>query len=492
MGSRDQHRNSIPHRQAGPTRSPAELIVLTHGAHTAIETATVRESVSAHTRLAALLPQGAQVSRVFGPANRVRNRLAGTAAEPSGGEFLNYFSIRGLDTGLTELADQLRVDDTVAAAYVKPPAEPPLAPSMTGAVADIAARALTEPPAVTPDFAVRQGYLAAAPDGVDAHWAWSRPGGRGAGVRVIDVEGAWQFSHEDLLDNQGGVIGGEPSPDLGWRNHGTAVAGQISADVNEFGVTGIAPEAGIRAVSIFGTGSAAAIRAAADALHSGDILLIELHRPGPRFDYSGRPDQRGYIAIEWWPDDWAAIRYAVSRGVVVVEAAGNGGEDLDAALYDDRPAEFPASWRNPFRGDTADSGAIVVGAGAPPPGTHGRDHGPARSRLEFSNFGARIDAQGWGREVTTTGYGDLQGGADEDLWYSDTFSGTSSASPIVVGALACYQGILAASGKRATPEQLRARLRATGSPQTDAPGRPVAQRIGNLPDVRAMAGGAGF
>ncbi|MEK8170065.1 hypothetical protein NKH77_10840 [Streptomyces sp. M19] len=43
------------------------------------------------------------------------------------------------------------------------------------------------------------------------------------------------------------------------------------------------------------------------------------------------------------------------------------------------------------------------GAGAPPPGTHGRDHGPDRSRLEFSNYGMRLDAQGWGREVTTTG-----------------------------------------------------------------------------------------
>ena len=48
-----------------------------------------------------------------------------------------------------------------------------------------------------------------------------------------------------------------------------------------------------------------------------------------------------------------------------------------------------------------------------PPGTHGRNHGADRSRLDFSNYGALIDAQGWGREVTTCGYGDLQGGANE-------------------------------------------------------------------------------
>src|SRR6185295_8066520 len=93
------------------------------------------------------------------------------------------------------------------------------------------------------------------------------------------------------------------------------------------------------------------------------------------------------------------------------------------------------------------SGAILVGAGAPPPGTHGRNWGADRSRLDFSNYGAAVDAQGWGREVTATGYGDLQGGGNTNLWYTDTFSGTSSASPIVTGALACTQGVLRARGR---------------------------------------------
>jgi hypothetical protein len=54
--------------------------------------------------------------------------------------------------------------------------------------------------------------------------------------------------------------------------------------------------------------------------------LIELHRSGPRFNFQIRQDQRGYIAIEWWDDDFVAVRYASSRGVIVVEAAGNGAE----------------------------------------------------------------------------------------------------------------------------------------------------------------------
>ncbi|MFI7000737.1 S8 family serine peptidase [Nocardia sp. NPDC050175] len=458
-----------------------ELIVVTHGADTTLTPSALDDSLSTEARLTALLPTGGRLARIFGPVNRLHGRVAGTPHESVAAQYLRYFAVRGVTEGLTDIAARLREDDAVDGAYLKPPAEPPIAPD--GTAYSVAADA----PPVTPNFEARQGYLDAAPQGIDARWAWTVPGGRGQGVRVIDVEGAWRFTHEDLLANQGGVIGGDPSPDLGWRDHGTAVAGEISGDVNAFGITGIAPDALLRAVSIFGPGSAAAIRTAADALAAGDVILLELHRPGPRFNYAGRADQAGYIAIEWWPDDLAAIRYAVGRGVIVVEAGGNGAEDLDAALYDTRPGDFPTSWRNPFRGGAADTGAIIVGAGAPPSGFHGRDYGPGRSRLDFSNFGSRVDAQAWGREVTTTGYGDLQGGSDEDLWYTDVFSGTSSASPIVTGTVASYQGISTAAGQRRTPAEVRARLRATGSPQTSAPGRPASQRIGNLPDLKAMA-----
>lgn len=458
---------------------PGELIVVTVATGPEITPIALRETRSVRSRVDELLPTTAHLVPIFGPGNRLAGRLADTAQAPVAGEYLRYYSVHGELGDLGELAHRLREDDTVAAAYVKPAAEPPLAPLAQNSVAPSA-------PAVTPDFRAGQGYLDAAPTGIDAVWAHDRPGGLGTGVRVIDVEGAWRFTHEDLRQNQGGVIGGTASADLGWRNHGTAVAGEISGDLNAVGVTGIAPGAHIRAISIFGTGSATAIRSAADALDPGDIVLIELHRPGPRFDYRGAADQRGYIPVEWWPDDFAAIRYAVARGIIVVEAAGNGGDNLDDAVYDTRPGDFPVGWHNPFRAGSADSGAILVGAGAPPPGTHGRDHGPARSRLDFSNHGARLDAQGWGREVTTTGYGDLQGGPDEDLWYTDRFSGTSSASPIVVGAIAAYQGMRALGPGRASPDQIRTMLRATGSAQTAAPGRPLTQRIGTLPDLRAM------
>jgi hypothetical protein len=429
----------------------------------------------------------ARIRPLFGTsAERVRAAPSAPAAAPEvqAPDLSVYYRVEADEEQLEALARQLAEDDAVEAAYVKPPVEPAVAAAEINRME----AAPEMPPPRTPDFTSRQGYLDRAPVGIDARLAWTQAGGEGAEVRVIDIEGAWRFTHEDLLRNQGGAIGGAQSTALVWRNHGTAVIGEFAGDRNTFGVTGICPLANVRAISVFDTGSAAAIRQAANALRPGDIILIELHRPGPRFDFKSRYDQRGYIAIEWWPDDFDAILYATERGIIVVEAAGNGGEDLDDPGYDTPgTAAFPAGWANPFHRGGRDCGAILVGAGAPPPGTHGRSHGPDRSRLDFSNFGAAVDAQGWGSEVATTGYGDLQGGPNEDEWYTDEFGGTSSASPIVVGALGSLQGILRARGAPpVTPPQARQLLRTTGSPQQDAPGRPATQRIGSRPDLARL------
>lgn len=423
-------------------------------------------------------------------------RAGGADEAPRDGELLadmsRCYHVEAAENRLDALARELAALPGVEAAYVKPAAElaavrtPPQAAAPARESLEPAALSLNkmvpraeEPPA-TADFTARQGYLGPAPAGIDAQYAWTVPGGRGGGVRVIDCEWGWRFTHEDLLVNQGGVVIGTASTDT---NHGTAVLGEISGDANAYGITGIAPDATVYGAA-FSMATSAVIQQAADRLGRGDLILLEIHRPGPRATGAG---QQGYIAVEWWPDDYLAIRYAVNRGVIVVEAAGNGAQNLDDPVYDTPAAGFPAWWRNPFRRSPLDSGAIIAGAGAPPPGTHGRDWGPDRSRLDFSNYGNCVDAQGWGREVTSTGYGDLQGGSAEDLWYTDQFSGTSSASPIVVGALACVQGALRGAGRvTLSPGRARDMLRSTGSPQQDAPGRPRTQRIGARPSLRQL------
>ncbi|MDP2344120.1 MAG: S8 family serine peptidase [Deltaproteobacteria bacterium] len=319
-------------------------------------------------------------------------------------------------------------------------------------------------PIKTPSYDARQGYLGA----IHVEAAWRLPGGRGQGVQLADVEGDWNAKHEDTAP-QTHVAGRKMG--RSWSPHGTAVLGVVAAKDNGVGMTGIAPEiARIFTASLGNIGAARALHEAAKALSPGDVLIVELHGPGPNSKGRG---QQGYVAMEWWQPEYEAIKWATTKGVVVVEAAGNGSEDLDAKVYRDR-----------FNREFRDSGAILVGAGAPD-----GDGVPARSRLGFSNFGSRLDVQGWGGSVATLDYGDLQGCSDASRKYTARFSGTSSASPVVAGAAVVVQGAYAAKkGARLSPIELRSVLTVTGQQQTSSSTAPSKQHIGPLPDVaRALS-----
>ena len=202
-----------------------------------------------------------------------------------------------------------------------------------------------------------------------------------------DVEGGWNARHEDLPGDAHHARRRQArSTDAGWRAHGTAVLGEVVGRDNGKGVIGIAPdvERVVHVVDRPVESVADAIDAAAEKLRAGDVLLIELQGVGPR----GR-----YVPVEYWDDNYDAIRAATDRGVVVIEAAGNGGEDLDRSAYKTQARSRAGR----------DSGAIMVGAGGPP-----RAGFTDRARLDFSNYGSRVDVQGWGRRVATLDYGDLQ------------------------------------------------------------------------------------
>jgi subtilisin family serine protease len=416
-----------------------------------------------------------------------------------------YHVTPGPDMSLGELAESLLGEESVAGAYVRPPAALPAKAAEVWQF-NLNPAAPPQPPAAPPgkpDFTGRQNYLGPAPEGIDAKYAWNLPGGTGAGIEILDLEWGWRFTHEDLGVCQSGVVAGDRSDDVDLENHGTAVIGILSGDHNQYGINGICPDALVGGVSLISMSPVTAIWVAANHLRPGDIMLLEMHFPGPNSIVDGVPfrenkEQLGYIPIEWWEDGLNVIRYAVSRGIIVVSAAGNGRENLDSASYDTFRG-FTNSWMNPFNSDNPNSGAIMVGAGNPPNGTHGRIHTlhkiygehedyEDRARCEFSNYGERIDAQGWGWEVTTTGYGDTSQGTDRDKWYTDGFCGTSSAAPIVAGALACVQGILLNEEgmNLLSPAAARMVLRDTGSPQVDADRRPAGQRIGNRPNLREL------
>lgn len=325
-------------------------------------------------------------------------------------------------------------------------------------------------PAASPNMEPCQGYLYSAPDGIAAPVSWEYWGGKGEGVSVCDIEGGWDLDHEDLprITHLGGTILGND-----WKDHGTAVLGEIVAKQNRFGASGIAPKARPKVHSFMIGGlenPARAIVNSTKKLKAGDVILIELQAP--------HPDTGEYVALQFWDDTFSAIKAAVAKGIVVVEAAGNGGQDFQAAVY------AGSNLRK-------DAGAIVVGAGVPPTnfydhstgsGTRYTKMGVPRSRTWFSNHGKIVNVQGWGEHVTTLGYGDAQGGPRSKL-YTHRFSGTSSASPIVTGAVACLQGIAKWAGAPFTPAEVRSLLIRTGTPQADDPVHPKSQHIGPLPNL---------
>lgn len=331
--------------------------------------------------------------------------------------------------------------------------------------------------ASVPNFVSNQGYLLEAPTGVGALVLHEVEGVRGHGVRIVDIEYDFNADHEDLPHVA--KIGGQPFTAFG-DDHGTAVLGQLGALDNEFGVTGLAPDSELmfhyahNTQGVWSVG--AAVIGSLSHINPGDIIVIEQQIQGPNYD-SESVGQYGLVPVEWFRPWYEDIVFAVEWGAIVIMAAGNGNQDLDGPEY-----STGNSAHYPFRPEN-DSGAIIVGAGAAPATFGGWD--VARSRLWFSNYGSRVNLQGWGRSVATTGYGDAYDQEDPNLHFTLSFSGTSSATPIVAGAAALVQSWLLKQGKPVlTSGEMRDLLRSTGSSQQSGI-YDTQQNIGPLPDAVA-------
>ncbi|MCP4568280.1 MAG: S8 family serine peptidase, partial [FCB group bacterium] len=333
---------------------------------------------------------------------------------------------------------------------------------------------------IPPDYESTQGYLDPAvsvPSGISAEYVWNLFGGVGGGVTVCDLEYGWNYAHADITMLPGSQINPYTIyiPSGMDDRHGTAVVGEMVSDSNGWGTTGICFGALLKTCGTYYDDPLygytvwnvpGAITIAASALSPGDVILIE-----HQWDYYGG---NTFVPIEWWTDSspnpqtfnpcYAAITNAIALGINVVEAGGNGNVNTDGMAW------------------YGNSGAIIVGAGGAAPGPNSD-----RQRLSFSSYGSRFNLQGWGENVVTagdTGTIPLYKAEGKNYWYTNSFSGTSSASPIVAGAAACCVGYWTGLGWPATlltPNLLRNTLITTGTPQDFS----VAGNIGPRPNLRA-------
>ncbi|WP_437912650.1 S8 family serine peptidase [Sorangium sp. So ce302] len=360
----------------------------------------------------------------------------------------------GSRSELVELVEALNAHPSVEIAYAQP--KPELAAAPPEASADLVAL-----DANTPDFTSLQGYVANDANGMGVTVARSLPGGRGENVQIIDVEQHWVPDHEDLP----APFFYAPAANPGNATHGTAVAGVMVGQENGFGVTGVAPLSGVGYASWVDIGVGPAIALAAAQLDPGDVVLIEVHASGPTtVSCSCNHGQCNYVPMEFFSAEFDAIQTATANGIIVVEAAGNGSVDLDDPTYG---GVFDRSVR--------DSGALMVGASL----------STSRSPTCYSNTGDRVDVHAWGENVVTTGgagelYSGTLGARDT---YTAGFSGTSSASAVVSGAVAVVQSVAQQAAGPLTPQQLRDLLVNSGKPQQGE----LSREMGPLPDVAAAA-----
>ena len=261
-----------------------------------------------------------------------------------------------------------------------------------------------------------------AAEDLDMTQVWNSLGARGEGIRVAVVDDGLEVTHDDLAPNvvegasynyisDGSWKRGSPWPmpcDAG-QSHGTNVAGVIGArDSNGIGVRGVAPRTSLVGYNALQTGNSA------DAL---DAMVRDQDKNHIYNNSWGASDDGLFNA----PTDGATHAKTIRNGLdngrnklgsIFTFAAGNGAEYGDYSVLD---------------GNASVLGALPVCA-----------TDASGKRAAYSEPGPNLlvcaPSSGTGQKtasnlpsVSTTG---LQNA------YSDEFSGTSAATPMISGVVA--------------------------------------------------------
>ncbi len=249
---------------------------------------------------------------------------------------------------------------------------------------------------------------------------------KGGGVRIAIVDDGLEVTHEDLAPNVDLLNDydfngddNDPSPDVD-DFHGTACAGVAAAAQGVIGVSGVAPAAtlvGLRLISAPTTDDVEA-----DAFRfKKDIIAVKSNSWGP-YDGAFGTGGPGVLSLAAMED--AVTTGREGKGTVFLWAAGNGNGSGDDSNFD--------GWAN-------SRFAIAVSAI--------NDKGKSSY---YSEPGANIlvcaPSSGGKQGITTTdrtadlGYNDGESTVEfpdyTNTNYTNTFGGTSSATPAVAGVVA--------------------------------------------------------
>jgi subtilisin family serine protease len=242
-----------------------------------------------------------------------------------------------------------------------------------------------------------------------------------------DVHG-WDFAHHD----------NNPTPSDGIENsHGTHVAGIIAAEQNNsVGISGVCPDCQIMALR-FGSASGLSLSKEIAAIHyaannGADVINLSIGSP------------------VWSPAERTAIQQAGRKGVLVVAAAGNAGEDNDIDFYPDLQHQ---DWAPSYPASYSLSNILSVAA------SNDRDQYAYFSQCQFttiplwrcgfSSFGHdSVDLAAPGVDILSTVKVGEGGKPYADYAY---FDGTSMASPMAAG----IAGLVLSENPTDTPVQAK-------------------------------------
>lgn len=360
-------------------------------------------------------------------------------------------------TYINDIINAIDKEHDVEAVY--PDSKPIPLDSHTAETGERARSSSRAPDAIAPSFVDLQYYMKSPDDkkdgyvsgGINAFAAHEKyPGIKGQGVTILSTEiGHYDYDHLDLPTP---VFTVTSRPD-NMSAHDTMSVGTMAGKDNDFGVTGIANQASIA----WNDSALVDFVESIKRLKPGDVVQLGIMTGGNPI--AGCTSDCG-LPMEYGRGWFDAIKTATDSGIHVIAAAGNSGIDLGHPDFE--------GW---FDRKVRDSGSILAGALDP-------ETGKANG---FSNHGTPVGSATWGVNVVTTYSGK---GEDTDLWdapnaqYTATFSGTSSANPIIAGAVAGLSGLAKQNDITLSPAEMRKLIMETGSPIDNS-----AKHVGTQPDM---------